>query len=149
MESILLTELLEKIEGHLGRPLEPTLLLDHPTLASLAAALPQCEAAPLVSPQLCERATARSFPAADRRIAIIGAACRFPGAADLASFWTHLRAGHCAITAVPAARWRSELLYRPRFEVGKTISKWGGFLDAIEEFDPAHFEMTDEEATCL
>ncbi|HEX8109416.1 MAG TPA: polyketide synthase, partial [Kofleriaceae bacterium] len=67
----------------------------------------------------------------------------------LDAFWTELRAGRCAITEVPAGRWRADLLYRPQLEAGKTISKWGGFLDAIEDFDPGYFAMTDEEATCL
>jgi acyl transferase domain-containing protein len=163
IESILLTELLARLEAHLGRPLEPTILLDNPTLASLAAALAAlatrepvlASVAPAREPVLASVVPAREPAPAppartgEGRIAIIGAACRFPGAPDLTTLWTNLREGRCAIAEVPASRWRSDLLYRPRFDAGKTISKWGGFLEAIEMFDPSYFRMTDEEATCL
>jgi amino acid adenylation domain-containing protein len=133
VESLLLTELLQKIEKKLGRPLEPTLLLDHPTLASLSAALANASVPPADA----------GAPEHDQRIAVIGMSCRFPGAPDLDTFWTNLREGRCAVGEVPSSRWD------PGLYPTRSISKWGGFVEGIEEFDPAYFSMTDEEAICL
>ncbi|MBK7538136.1 MAG: polyketide synthase [Myxococcales bacterium] len=85
----------------------------------------------------------------NQRVAVIGAACRFPGAPDLAAFGELLRAGRSAIREVPASRWSVAELYRPRPELGKSLSKWGGFLDELEYFDAAYFRLSAEEATCL
>ena len=38
-------------------------------------------------------------------IAIVGAACRFPGAPDLRSFWNLLVRGESSLTEVPPDRW--------------------------------------------
>ncbi|MBK7538137.1 MAG: SDR family NAD(P)-dependent oxidoreductase [Myxococcales bacterium] len=48
LDSIRLTELLHKLEAHLRRPLDPTLLVQHTTLGELAAALPSV---PLPAPR--------------------------------------------------------------------------------------------------
>lgn len=130
IESVLLTELLQKIEKQVGRPLEPALLLDHPTLASLSAALPPRE---IATPSRAD----------DRRIAVIGMSCRFPGAPDLQTFWANLREGRCAVGDVPSSRWD------PSLYPVRSTSKWGGFVEGIEDFDPAYFSMTDKEAICL
>jgi amino acid adenylation domain-containing protein len=156
VESVLLAELLRKIEAQVGCPLEPAMLLDHATLAGLSAHLsakvlttptPQASS-PL--PRHRQDKQPRSTPReSEQQIAIIGMACRFPGALDPAEFWANLRDGRCAIAEIPASRWDAHELYRPRFEVGGSISKWGGFIDGIEDFDASHFDMSEEEATCL
>ena len=38
-------------------------------------------------------------------IAVVGIACRLPGAADPDAFWQLLRSGGDAVTDVPADRW--------------------------------------------
>lgn len=91
------------------------------------------------------------LPAAvpDGRIAVIGLACRFPGAPDVDAFWADLVAGRCRVTEVPPSRWDHHTLYAPTPQPGRSLSKWGGFLDGIEDFDPDWFGMTDDEATAL
>ncbi|WP_437650992.1 SDR family NAD(P)-dependent oxidoreductase [Sorangium sp. So ce362] len=81
-----------------------------------------------------------------RAIAVVGVACRFPGAESKEAFWDNLRLGRSSITEVPRARWDAEALYRPAYEQGKSISKWGGFVEGIELFDPVHFEIPAEDA---
>jgi 3-oxoacyl-(acyl-carrier-protein) synthase/acyl carrier protein len=150
VESVVLAELLQKIEKRAGRPLEPTMLLDHPTLASLSEALTALGA---TTPPAAQRSssdqTFYNSVSEKNRIAVIGMSCRFPGASNRAEFWANLREGRSAITEVPASRWDSHSLYRSHFEVGKSISKWGGFIEGLEYFDPSFFAMSDEEATCL
>jgi acyl transferase domain-containing protein/NAD(P)H-dependent flavin oxidoreductase YrpB (nitropropane dioxygenase family) len=67
-------------------------------------------------------------------IAIIGMACMFPQAPDLASFWANVVAGRDTITEVPPDRWDPAIHY----DGGLTTSKWGGFLPRIP-FDPLRY----------
>ncbi|MFD4601230.1 SDR family NAD(P)-dependent oxidoreductase [Streptomyces sp. NPDC058464] len=64
-------------------------------------------------------------------IAIVGMACMFPQAPDLATFWGNVVAGHDAVTEVPVERWDPAVHHAD----GTTTSKWGGFLPPIP-FDP-------------
>ncbi|MER5794810.1 SDR family NAD(P)-dependent oxidoreductase [Streptomyces sp. NPDC001980] len=64
-------------------------------------------------------------------IAVVGMACMFPEAPDLATFWANVVAGHDAVTEVPAERWDPAVHHAD----GSTTSKWGGFLPPIP-FDP-------------
>jgi acyl transferase domain-containing protein/NAD(P)H-dependent flavin oxidoreductase YrpB (nitropropane dioxygenase family)/acyl carrier protein len=68
-------------------------------------------------------------------IAIVGMACIFPDAPDMATFWKNITLGRNAIREVPAERWSTDLYYDPAGSGEKTPSKWGGFLPDIA-FDP-------------
>ena len=82
-------------------------------------------------------------------IAIIGLGCRFPGGAtDPATFWQNLRRGVDAIREVPADRWDVNAVYDPDQDApGKTVTRWGGFLDQVDQFDPQFFGISPREAT--
>lgn len=68
-------------------------------------------------------------------IAVVGMACVFPQAPDLASFWGHVLSGTDAITEVPASRWDASLYYDKDGTGEHTPSRWGGFLPEIP-FEP-------------
>ncbi|MGP3689527.1 SDR family NAD(P)-dependent oxidoreductase [Streptomyces sp. IBSNAI002] len=79
-------------------------------------------------------AAAGPAPAADPLdIAIVGMACAYPGAPDLAAYWARILAGEDAVTEVPAERWDPELYYDPDpARAGeRTPSRWGGFLGPV------------------
>ncbi len=82
-------------------------------------------------------------------IAIIGIGCRFPGGAnDAESFWRLLSTGVDAITEVPEDRWNIQKYYHPRPGVpGKTYSRWGGFIEGIDQFEPEFFGISPREAS--
>ena len=83
-------------------------------------------------------------------IAIIGMGCRFPGANDIASFWRLLETGSDAVREVPESRWKIDDYYDPNPDApGKMSSRWGGFLDAIDQFDPEFFGISPREATFM
>ncbi|MGX6744771.1 SDR family NAD(P)-dependent oxidoreductase [Streptomyces xantholiticus] len=65
-------------------------------------------------------------------IAVVGMACRYPGADDLAAYWSNIVAGSDSVTEVPADRWDPEIHYDPDpARAGeRTPSRWGGFLSA-------------------
>ncbi|MFC6092283.1 beta-ketoacyl synthase N-terminal-like domain-containing protein, partial [Saccharothrix lopnurensis] len=69
------------------------------------------------------------------RVAVVGMACVFPGAPDLASFWANVLAGRDSVTEVPAERWDPGVYYDPEGDGERTPSRWGGFLPRIP-FDP-------------
>lgn len=81
-------------------------------------------------------------------IAIIGIACRFPGANDYNQFWQTLELGINSIREIPPQRWDVEKYYSPNPETpNKTISKWGGLIEDIEKFDAQFFGISPREAT--
>ncbi|MFV0496537.1 sulfolipid-1 biosynthesis phthioceranic/hydroxyphthioceranic acid synthase, partial [Mycobacterium sp.] len=76
-------------------------------------------------------------------------ACRLPGGIDSpAALWQALLRGDDLVTEVPAHRWDVEEFYDPEPGVpGRTVCKWGAFLDDIAEFDPEFFGISEREAT--
>ena len=84
-------------------------------------------------------------------IAIIGIGCRFPGGANSPqAFWEMLCAGTDAIREIPAERWNIAAHYDPvPGREGKSISRWGGFVDNIDGFDPGFFGISDREADAI
>jgi acyl transferase domain-containing protein/acyl carrier protein len=80
-------------------------------------------------------------------IAVIGVACRFPGADNPEQFWQSLLSGRDAVTEIPPDRWDVDATYDPDPQApGKTYSRWGGFLDRVDEFDAAFFGISPREA---
>ncbi|WP_371668547.1 SDR family oxidoreductase [Streptomyces sp. NBC_00289] len=73
-------------------------------------------------------------------VAVVGMACMFPGAPDLAAFWANVLGGHDAVGEVPPDRWDPAVHYAPPSadDTGATPSKWGGFLPRIP-FDPLRY----------
>ncbi len=111
---------------------------DHPTIAAVARALARtCE----------EDGSARKPLARDEPIAIVGMACRLPGADDPQALFQALRSGKDCIVEVPKERWNAELLYdADRSAPGKSYSRWGGFLSRADGFEPEAFGISEREA---
>lgn len=81
-------------------------------------------------------------------IAIIGMGCRFPGALNNAEdFWKFLLEGGDAVVEIPPDRWNTERFYdREAGLPGKSMAKRGGFIEAIDQFDPQFFGIAPREA---
>jgi acyl transferase domain-containing protein/SAM-dependent methyltransferase/NAD(P)-dependent dehydrogenase (short-subunit alcohol dehydrogenase family)/acyl carrier protein len=84
-------------------------------------------------------------------VAIVGMGCRYPGGAnDPESFWALLHDGVDAIQEVPADRWDVEALYDPNPETpGRMATRWGGFIDRPDRFDPKFFGIAPAEAVTM
>ena len=83
-------------------------------------------------------------------IAIVGMACRFPGAPDVESFWKLLRDGSSAVREVPPDRWDIDRYYDPDpDQPGKMNTRQGGFLDRIDLFEPQFFGISPREAVAM
>jgi acyl transferase domain-containing protein/enoyl-CoA hydratase/carnithine racemase/acyl carrier protein/GNAT superfamily N-acetyltransferase len=80
-------------------------------------------------------------------VAIVGVSGRYPRSNDLKEFWSHLANGRSCVTEIPRERWHWEDYYdEDKGKSGKIYSKWGGFLDGIDEFDPLFFKIAPKEA---
>ena len=116
------------------------------TVEALHADVSDGATAVLAEPTAADRADRADHPEASAhgapgaapaglRVAIVGVAGIFPGAADTDAFWANVVSGVDAITEVPAERWDVDTYYDPdSFSVGAgrhTPSKWGGFLPEI------------------
>jgi len=76
-------------------------------------------------------------------IAIIGMGCRFPGGANSPeAFWNLLANGVDAITEVPADRWNVDSFYDPEGKPGKISTRWGGFVENLDQFDAEFFGIS-------
>jgi amino acid adenylation domain-containing protein len=141
--SLLLTQVHAKLQKLLHARLPMVKLFEHPTVAALAAYL---EAEERHSPST--NGAKRKAEGIKNRtcidVAIIGMACRFPGAPSISHFWDNLTRGIGSITALSGEDLSSlppELVNDPGF-VNAT-----GRLENIELFDAAFFNLNPAEAT--
>ena len=131
-----------------------TLVFDYPTIADLSrhlvdvlgepasASEPDAESVPeSVAGAVSGTDPRPPVPLQDDGIAIIGMACRFPGAPDIASFWRQLEAGSDAVTSgrQDDGSWTG-VAGDPAIE--DNIWGRGGFVDGIDRFDARFFGMT-------
>ncbi|MGX6606764.1 SDR family NAD(P)-dependent oxidoreductase [Micromonosporaceae bacterium Da 78-11] len=80
-------------------------------------------------------------------IAIVGLACRYPGADSDEEFWELLSDGRTGITEVPASRWNVDDYYDPdRRAAGGIYTRHGGFLGDIAGWDAGFFGVSPQEA---
>ena len=148
MDSLMAIELRRRLEQGFGRQIPVTLAMDHPRLTDAAEYL-LCDVL-----GLSEQEPAHQNPVApartDEPIAIVGMACRFPGARDVEAFWDVLSGGSDMIREVPDDRFDINEYYDPDPEApGKIYSRYGGFLDAIDGFDPEFFGISPREAVWI
>ena len=80
-------------------------------------------------------------------IAIVGRACRLPGAPSVDGLWQLLSEGRCAVSKVPSDRFSLDRFAHPRAqERGKSYTWAAGVIDDIWSFDPAVFGISPREA---
>lgn len=83
-------------------------------------------------------------------IAIIGIDGIFPGAANLDIFWENLINVKDSITEIPPERWDWQSYYGdPLIAENKTNIKWGGFIEDIDKFDAAFFNISPRDAELM
>ncbi|WP_031095188.1 beta-ketoacyl synthase N-terminal-like domain-containing protein, partial [Streptomyces sp. NRRL S-15] len=95
---------------------------------------------------LLARASAPA-PASDG-VAIVGVAGRYPLAGTPAELWDNLAAGRHCIREVPADRWDADAHHDPAGVRG-SYSKWAGFIDDVDKFDPLFFQISPADAEAM
>ncbi len=136
-DSILLVQAHEHIEAALGVELPLTTLFRHPTLRSLTRHL---EGSGLSSP------ATRSAPAGRVAgdIAIVGMACRVPGADNLDAFWSNLRNGVDSVSQADDV----DLVAHPGMRAPHFVAA-SGAIDGIDLFDADFFGYSAAEAAVI
>ncbi|WP_164867903.1 type I polyketide synthase [Rhodovarius crocodyli] len=80
-------------------------------------------------------------------VAVVGLACRLPGAPDAQAFWQLLAEGRDAVTTVPADRFSIPFWHHPRRgEPGRGYTFAAGTLGEVHDFDAAAFGLSPREA---
>ncbi|WP_031040684.1 type I polyketide synthase [Streptomyces sp. NRRL F-5650] len=90
----------------------------------------------------------RAADVRDTDIAVIGMACRFPGAPDVDTFWSNLTEGRESVTF-----FSDEQLLAAGVQPGELADpgyvRAGQLLEDVELFDAGHFGVPDDEAEIL
>ncbi|MCG8468085.1 MAG: alpha/beta fold hydrolase [Gemmatimonadetes bacterium] len=83
-------------------------------------------------------------------IAIIGMSGRFPQAANLDAYWRNLADGRDCITEVPERLWDWRDFWDPTPGTpGRSYTRWGGFIEDSDRFDPLFFGISNLEAESM
>ena len=82
-------------------------------------------------------------------LAIVGAACRFPGAPDIDAFWQLLLQGGEGVADIPPTRWDAAALAQAAAAAGATLPTRAGLLPRVDGFDAAFFGITGREAQLM
>lgn len=141
LDSLRATRLTGELSARLGRSLPSTTLWDHPTVDALVDHLTDGGPRP-------RRGTGPEMGApASEPVAIVGLACRLPGARDARAAWELLASGVDAVSEVPADRWPVDRYFDADAGApGKMSTRWGGFLDEVDRFDAGFFKISPREA---
>lgn len=143
------------LEEWLGRRLSPTLVYEYSNITALTNFLAKkqesqngvsaLEASPTSGKSKIINSSEDTRE--DEAVAIIGMACRFPGAENINEYWDVLKNGVDAITEVPPDRFDIDKFYDPRAGIpGKMNTRWGGFIKDIDRFDALFFGISPREA---
>lgn len=162
LDSLMAIELRTTLGQLAQQPLPAALIFDYPTVTGLAQAVGQAmgvlgdHAATPTGPETMapESAKAGTSPSTLAQgaepIAIIGMSCRFPGAPNLEAFWDLLCQGKDAIQEIPTERWNVDKFYDPELSFPGTMNtRWGGFIQGVDQFDPYLFGISASEARSM
>ena len=154
MDSLMAVEFRNRLNRALaGAYVAPnTVVFDYPDIDSLARHLvrelgsdgiadDESDARPQPRPAAQIRGEQENDP-----IAVIGMACRFPGAPDLEAFWRLLDAG---VDAVSEGRRDAGPWPGVAGDPARHGYRWGGFLDGIDQFDSKFFRILPIEARMM
>jgi amino acid adenylation domain-containing protein len=136
-DSMLVAQVRARLRKAFGKELPVVELFRHPTIAALARYLdnvPAAAPAPKASP--------RSRTGA---VAIVGMACRVPGAADVEAFWANLCRGVESIQPLNDAA-LLEAGVAPALLEDRRYVRARGALDEVALFDASFFGMSAREA---
>ncbi|MDN0200043.1 amino acid adenylation domain-containing protein [Streptomyces sp. S.PNR 29] len=166
VDSIMVSQLVQTIARRLDVSVDPSALLEHPTIdefaAHLGAAHPEelvaafgtvtaegpvaDESAPAAATAARDAADVLTAPApsAPRRpdastedIAVVGLSCRFPGAGSVDAYWELLRQGRSALRPVPEERF------------GRPVDHHAGLLEDVLRCDPEAFLLSEADAASM
>lgn len=99
--------------------------------------------------------TAKDSPADPARarhddIAIVGMACRFPGARNVNQYWRLLTAPRAQFSTVPDSRWRTAAFLSDNFrDTSAAYTDTMALLPDVDHFDAAHYGIPPRRARAM
>ena len=82
----------------------------------------------------------------DNAIAVIGMACKFPGADSVEQFWQVLELGRSELSKIPTSRFETQKLRR---SMDNDTQFWGNFIRDADAFDHRFFKKSSREAAAM
>ncbi|MCW5256845.1 acyltransferase domain-containing protein [Verminephrobacter aporrectodeae subsp. tuberculatae] len=135
LDSAKLVQLSARVGSAFGVRLPPSVIFDHPTITALANHLSGVARLPESAADV-----SRADP-----VAIIGLACRVPGARDVHEFWQLVSSGRTAVGAVSNAR-----RHLTRFAaVAGSPQAYLGELSGVDVFDARLFGLAAREVSSM
>ena len=164
VDSIMMMRILNRLEEHFNIIVEPTAVLNYPTIALLSEYLEsekhislkkEIEIPVLPETVRFSRKAQHRFSISETsrktsgKMAVIGMSCRLPQSDDPDAFWANLEAGKDLITDTPPERWEASAWYSETPAPDKTYSVKGGFIKDAALFDAAYFNISDTDAIAM
>ncbi|HEU5073919.1 MAG TPA: beta-ketoacyl synthase N-terminal-like domain-containing protein, partial [Polyangiaceae bacterium] len=166
LDSLMGLEIRNRLERTLAIKLPATVVWNYSSVSALAQYL--AGAVPVAAPAgsssgaralpvepLLAATTTEAAPTARQvvpdAVAIVGVGCRYPGGASTPDeFWKLLLNGVDAISEVPADRWDVDrVLASDPANRDLSSSRWGGFIDGVDQFDADFFGISASEAALM
>jgi len=96
------------------------------------------------------RLESRQLNSSVQNISIIGLSGRYPEANNIEAYWQNLKKGKDCVKEIPSERWNWQDYYsEDRTQAAHHYSKWGGFIEGVDEFDPRFFNISPKEAVSI
>ena len=167
VDSIMMMKILNLIEDSFAITIEPTAIVNYPTIQLLAKYLREelgVQTNSLnekgyasnnattfkVTTKTDSRSTRRSIEKVKNgKVAIIGMSCRLPGANNIQEYWENLKEGKDLIGDVPKERWNALDYYTPGGGLDKSYTDKGGFIKNAGFFDGVYFGISNDEAISM
>ncbi|HLT40323.1 MAG TPA: beta-ketoacyl synthase N-terminal-like domain-containing protein, partial [Enhygromyxa sp.] len=151
LDSEQITELVSRLSSHVGQPLSPVAPWEHPTPLALAQHAVSFRATRTATPgtgTFSGRGPGLGASMSAEPIAVVGIGCRLPGGVNNPEqLWELLKNKGNGVKQVPGDRWDvKEYLDVDRAAPGKMTTRWGGFLDQVDQFDATFFGISPREA---
>lgn len=134
LDSAQVVGLAARLSAEVGRELDATFFLRHPTLSAVATAIEQGDPSSQTPRGVVRPPETPIAAEAIEEIFITGMACRFPAARSLERFWDNLLHGIDGVGKWSASRG------------GMRLPGEAGFIDGIECFDAPFFRIAPAEA---
>lgn len=153
LSSLLATQWAEQLSTQLQQPISPLMFWEYPSVAALAARLQPPHSAQLSPPNARpivppSQPSAQSIDPAEP-IAIIGLACRLPGATHPSELLPFLLSGVCQSADIPETRWSADDYFSLATDAkGRANSRRAALIEdrLITDFDAAFFGISPREA---
>ncbi len=138
LSSLQVVQFAGDLSEYLQKEVSPISLFSFPDIASLSLYLSGNDR--------FENDTGRIENNVEDSIAVVGMACRLPGAHSPEEFWENLVLQKDLIETVPNSRWNTAHYFSEIPTKGKMATSKGGFIDDVGYFDASFFGVGEREA---